>query len=250
MARSGDESSGFWWLPRGPENKVAGSLSFSDEDGIRLTLIGSFGDIEGLNRFEREPLILGIVKGKLLTLHDCAGAGHSITMPGFVSSSYLIGIVYSGVHFENEEEMIFNRLRVQFDYLADWTQISGFETKITRHPNGQILKYGISYVPPDEVEVQMTSAVLAFESDFTAKQDPPLEANMAQTIWIAIRPKENLSFATMDKDFVYPLRNFLTLATGKPNQITGISVCAAQLDEPLEDGKVQQKTNVCRQPLS
>jgi ApeA N-terminal domain 1 len=36
------EYAGVWWLPNIPDNKVSGTLSFSDEEGILLRLIGSF----------------------------------------------------------------------------------------------------------------------------------------------------------------------------------------------------------------
>lgn len=36
------ECKGYWWLPSKPENKIAGILTYTPNEKIKLELIGSF----------------------------------------------------------------------------------------------------------------------------------------------------------------------------------------------------------------
>jgi len=39
---------GFWWLPDHPEKKLAGTLTFTEADGLHLRLLGVLGDVQSV----------------------------------------------------------------------------------------------------------------------------------------------------------------------------------------------------------
>jgi hypothetical protein len=76
------EYSAMWWLPSNPENTVAGSISFTDDDGILLQLIGAFGDFSFFELSRSHPILLGLsTNGKRITLTNCVGAGVNMSSP-------------------------------------------------------------------------------------------------------------------------------------------------------------------------
>src|SRR5436190_14613496 len=72
------EHRGLWWLPDKPAETVGGILSFSQQEGGKLELIGAFN-----SAFEQaqgnHSIILGVTTGgKLVTLQKCLETSRSI----------------------------------------------------------------------------------------------------------------------------------------------------------------------------
>jgi hypothetical protein len=42
--RDQGEWAGLWWLPDEPDHQIPGTLRYTIDDGLRLTLIGAFED--------------------------------------------------------------------------------------------------------------------------------------------------------------------------------------------------------------
>jgi len=65
------ELKGYWWLPNLEENKLSGTLTFSQEDGAFLEIVGVFST-ERTAQIEQPTIILGITQqGKPVTLYKC-----------------------------------------------------------------------------------------------------------------------------------------------------------------------------------
>lgn len=117
---------GQWWRPSNPEICFGGELRFSQKSGATLELNGGFRDIrEYKNRFD--DIILGRTDdNKLVTLETCTATKQNANDP---YPSYTLikphGILI-GQHFENREEIKFQRVRIELSYLRDWMGKSGF----------------------------------------------------------------------------------------------------------------------------
>ena len=131
---------GRWWLAeQTPDDAVRGTLVVSDDE-FRLTLEGSFREVENddLTALFAQPpphvdRILGeTVDRKDVTLHDCtlAGSGTHGKRGGGTrySESYWPEVVLLGGWFWADEDVAFDKVFVRLTSLHPWTAVSGFET--------------------------------------------------------------------------------------------------------------------------
>ena len=101
------EAAGFWHLPSSPLHKVAGILRYSAEDGLRLSLTGTFGEgMSSERKVHNYPVIHGIVNdspcGRAFTLVGCFRSMLSVRMPGFATEEIRANQAYGGEHFLSE----------------------------------------------------------------------------------------------------------------------------------------------------
>lgn len=79
------ESTGVWHLPSEPDKQLAGDLTFSPQDGLRLRLTGTFNQTWGIT-IPKYPVIHGVVSespyGKFFSLFDSFPSSLKIGMPG------------------------------------------------------------------------------------------------------------------------------------------------------------------------
>src|ERR1044072_7995466 len=124
------EYSAMWCLPSNPENTVAGSISFTDDDGILLQLIGAFGDFSFFELSRSHPILLGLsTNGKRITLTNCVGAGVNMSSAGFVTEAYKADFCFIGGHFHEPGELRFGKITVKYSHLSDWVRITGLSVK-------------------------------------------------------------------------------------------------------------------------
>ncbi|NEN92026.1 MAG: hypothetical protein F6K48_25215 [Okeania sp. SIO3H1] len=73
------EYSGYWWLPSEQDKKIAGTLTFTHDEGIKLRLRDSFiGELES-----NVPIILGFADRKIITLCGSLNCFSTISSSGF-----------------------------------------------------------------------------------------------------------------------------------------------------------------------
>jgi hypothetical protein len=120
------EIKGYWWLPDAEDHKLPGTLSFSQEDGALLEIVGVFGK-ERNARIEQPIIILGITQqGKPISLYKCSIRQWTPPLIGLGGEHYRAYIVFEGVHFESEERIVFNELYGHYTDLDAWLNIYGF----------------------------------------------------------------------------------------------------------------------------
>jgi hypothetical protein len=228
------EHSGMWWLPTNPQNKVAGTLTFSNEDGIALELIGALEDFGNFNRREPCPLILGLSgDGKRITLSNCVFAGVSVGMPGFARESYKASFFLTGVHFSEPDEVRFSRLSVRFSHLADWVRTSGFAVK--KYWNEH--KIEVTYSLPADRETEISKGRISLSFICNTSGDGIEEMNLRQSVWLELKAHNEYGFNDLTYQCVRPLQDLLSLATTKPNSILELNVFSKQAFFEKEDGE-------------
>ncbi len=150
---------GFWWLPDDPDKQLPGTLTFSQEEGAVLELVGVFGTKETKRVVQptvvQPTIILGVnQKGKAVTLYGCQNKSWIYPLVGLGGAKYRADFVYEGVHFEKEDDIKFNQLCGNYTDLDAWVDIFGFS--IDRYQKeGQPLKATIEYVKPDNQLIQI-----------------------------------------------------------------------------------------------
>jgi hypothetical protein len=180
------EYKGEWWIPSRPKERVAGYIRFSTADGATLDLIGSF-DIS----HDFLDIILGLsyVNGiGKITLYKCYSKGSHVSIPGAVTSSYNIGTVFLGEHFNKDEDSKFAKLFVHYSYFDEWTNISGFKLDFKEILKKE-KKWTIRYELPDSFEAKINEDL---EISLIIQAIPPelsevqKEASIKQRTWIGI----------------------------------------------------------------
>ena len=218
------ELSGWWWLPDNEDKKVPGVMTFSNEEGIRLKLIGSFKELPQLGSAEEHPLILGSTgEGKLVTLFDAIPLRTSFTSGGFTTQEFWARVGCTGAQFLQAEQARFHKASLEYTHLADWVGRSGF------HPDydtegGSLTKYRLAYTFPDEVKAAIPDGEVCVTYAFESGGDLLREVSLRQSARIRVDLGHDLTLDEWWSDFVLPFRNLLTLATTRPNALTRISV--------------------------
>jgi hypothetical protein len=233
------EFEGFWWLPTAPEERVAGKLSFSQAD-IRLDLLGGFTErvdetetaeatddaaptevtIQPFDLVAFQPRILGETRnGRPMSLERCNGRSLSLSVPGFGVSTYGAWMILDGAWYEPDEEVAFDEIAVRFSDLDQWACVSGFSYKINHDEKGEALtSIEMTFTPPEEIEVALgEGATLRVEFPWTWTGPGPVTTNFRIAQAAAMRIVFNEP-ASIERSLTYvaQLRNFLSLAVGRP----------------------------------
>ena len=76
-------------------------------------------------------IISGITSnGKIITLCKCYESSSHMSVPGFISSSFITSMIFLGHHFNKKEDIIFDSLSLNYSHIEEWARITGFQFKI------------------------------------------------------------------------------------------------------------------------
>jgi ApeA-like protein len=118
------EHRGLWWLPEIPDRKVAGVLSFSQDEGAALELIGQLprphsdsdpesGEVTiSAGLLPRERIVGVSADGKSFTLETCRATGWGLG--GFITETFAPDVVLEGARYAEGEAVLFHELRVRY----------------------------------------------------------------------------------------------------------------------------------------
>ncbi|MCH7812263.1 MAG: hypothetical protein IH958_06500 [Chloroflexi bacterium] len=214
---------GWWWLPNHEENKVAGTMTFSDEHGLQLKLFGAFKELTELENVAQHPRIFGVAGGKLITLFNCLEAGSNLTFPGALTQRFMASVGCIGGHPSALTEQRFRQANIRYNHLAEWSRTSGFETDWDT-PDNDLLQFRVQYSYPDEVQADTRAGMISISYGFEYRPEAFSEIILRESLHFRVEPKEVLLFDDWLRIFVRPLQNFLTLATRIPNYVVSLQL--------------------------
>lgn len=233
------EYNGIWWLPENPKEEISGTLRFNLREDANLELIGSFKEAKDINTLSQPKIILGITSnGKIITLYKCYESHLHISMPGFLSSSFIASVVFEGHHFEKEEDIIFDSLSLNYSHLEEWMRITGFKFKLETDSENHLTKNEVSYSFPQKIEAKVDKLNISFDYDFTSGGDRIKEVNLKQTTFIKIEPRKPIYFNDYRRNICYHVQNFLSLAIGRAIYPLIIKGKTKACKTELSDGRV------------
>jgi hypothetical protein len=217
------EYPGFWWLPSNPDQKLAGVLHFSNQGDIILKLIGSFQPPHDYYKSDQEEnnIILGITYDKLITLAGCSC--DSLRGSYIYQQQYRSNLVFIGLHFQTEEEMIFDQISVKYNYLSDWIgNYHSIESNIFNNlENGENHKYKFTYEKPDPIIADIDQCKISV-IPFLEYNRNYNTLNLKGSGQINIELKEKLDINILMINYIHPLAIFLSLATNHQNYVQKI----------------------------
>jgi len=159
------EDVGEFWLPGNADRKIGGSLFYSPGERPRLRLSGSFRtlreeiqSLEGFNFRTPEKIVLGrTAKSRDVTLYECRDTGggtvdleYGRTVEKWMEAS----VLFRGVHFVREEEILFDSVTVEMAHLDEWGWlfvVAPRDCPFDKQSKLQTLRY--RHPPPVEVEL-------------------------------------------------------------------------------------------------
>jgi hypothetical protein len=141
------------------------------------------------------------VKGKPITLKDCkwTKAKGTLGRNDYAFTSFRVGTIFVGDHFQSSGDFGFERLSVEYLHLDAWVGVSGFEVQsdsMTAHLDNL----------GDEYEV-----TLYISSDLTSSSPPTTETATQRAI-LTIKFSEKKSFDRL-QDIAYRLQHLLSVGT-------------------------------------
>jgi hypothetical protein len=217
------ESLGLWWIPSNPDHELAGNIKFSHEAGISLEIIGNFSDPENSLLIKNQlEIIIGVTHGKLFTLINCDLQHSSQSFPGIETQEYGVKIALSGYHFNNLEEIKFDKVKVDFSYLK-YLSIFKFSWKVNNDINSkkELTENTLHLCTLNDIRVIITKCEIFIKQLITRNSQPQkMSIDKSTFIEICLHDKESLD--TIYKKFLNPLKSFITLASNKPNYITSL----------------------------
>lgn len=231
------ELKGLWWLPAEEGAKLAGTLKVTRGDA-ELELIGHFGhklisktetEVSYSYLLEERPRIVGIsTTGKRIRLERHGVASPSFHFPGIETSVYRPEVVLIGKTFAEDEEVAFDEISIRASDLNTWAGVSGFDTKIGIEEEAGFAIFSnvdIHFEAPDDIEIPLKNG-----ESVRIRFNAPSEGIGPGTEHVALTQEAalHLRFATranLDEVFkrVGQLRNFLSLAVGRPVAILSVS---------------------------
>ena len=225
------EEIGIWWIPSNPEIQVSGLLKFSSSTGIRLELIGSLQEHSKVNC----PIILGVTQGKLITLCENRVIHSRSSIPGFDSERYTVKIAFIGDHFSSLDEVKFFGVAVEYSHLSDWANLPVIKRQEElEEDNYNIRELNFSYTRPETVRGSTDQGVLSLVYTWQ-DSGQPFQIDFSQSATFEIKSQEEFSFDEWMAKLIFPLQNFITLATDRPNSVTRLLVVSRYGVRSTED---------------
>jgi hypothetical protein len=235
------DSDGIFWLPESPEQKIAGRLTFSPQEGGELKLIGSFAHPTSFLESQSYPRIFGIASRKELTLDRCRVSNEGIEMPGIMRQEFLVGSVLAGMQLPSNAPLEFSSISVTIDNLEEWVGRSG--TSVTFNPRQvsgrDVFGFVIEYEPmPHETSAYSNGEV---ELGFTygLGGDHLRESRLTQGCFLRVRPSVPVNLYEELLPLALSFQDLVTLSINEAAWIDEITLTHPDVLREVGDRQVE-----------
>jgi hypothetical protein len=218
------ECTGFWWLPEAPDQKVSGTLRFTEDAGLMLSLVGALGHGGPGSRDQTFPIVNGMVfdcvLGEEVILRNCGVKEMHYGSSGTTRGDYRATRAFFGGHCDTEKDLCFSDVRLEFSGLSEWaSNLTGFSLpEIVATPTGESKNFVTRWASPTPHSGRLNGATISVEA--TGQLAMKLrEYSTKEQVQIWIKSDEPASDDELNKKYVYPLQNFFTFATDHPNSV-------------------------------
>lgn len=248
------EWAGVWWLPEAPSEKVPGVLRYDPEDGLSLSLIGTFEDRilttdssgwtavhEGTRTWE---VMHGVAELREITLLGCVPRSTRRTMGARVTSpdkqTVTATVAIIGAHVSGDADPAFARAEVSVEDLSLWAASSVFDGSLGA-PDGKIDGTGRISVKPVKAQ-----SVVVDDTEYRLQHTHTLPffdqrkggsvGRVRDTVSICVVPAEpfSLSVALQEASLVQDL---ISLATHRAAGVIWLRLEVAGTESHFPDGR-------------
>ncbi|UNP88286.1 hypothetical protein MNZ22_17015 [Aeromonas encheleia] len=155
------QTSGYFWLPSNPEQRIPGSLAIKDGGEIELEVVGLFDNsTDGISRVMDDSIVLDRIIGHvethgLVTLDDCFYKNRSISFGGISKSTIHVNKAFLGIAYEENEKILFNSFRFSVEGIDEWVGRCGIHVERLFEAKSA----SITYNPPEVVTLNLNSGM-------------------------------------------------------------------------------------------
>ena len=232
------ERMGEWWLPENPDRRVSGVLTYGPEDGFSLKLIGSFKDSREWTKPDSSgrsvPVILGnTTEGRHFTLCECINTGTNIRQSSVIAveTSFAATFAVEGWHFPRVEDILCDRLGINYWYLDEWADVLKFEKDEPPVSDDGFDHFQIRYGISDPVTAQIDTTRVSVKVIWNRHMGVE-GCSVTVTPYIVIEPSSPTPLLSLWKNEQYHAYNFVMLAMGQrihARQVQATCPAAARL---------------------
>ncbi len=256
------EEKGYWWLSNYPNNRIPGTLKFSPEKGIELELIGTFDDrtpwVTNENGDQVKHYTFKTELHKFINGENFVGKNFSIYNAFQKSSSgslfdakarvstYSGSYLFSGHHFNREEELSFDTFRLRYHYLPEWFAITGYEASVSSISRKKKLldfeEYSLTYNNPEELiykikDINTKSKVKSFDfSIYHSFNNRFVNMNpiLQQSTYIEIKLPKKMDFQNFRDEIELTIETFFMFLIKKTLLVLEMWVKNEDLKKSIE----------------
>jgi hypothetical protein len=222
------DCNGIWWLPQSPSKRVAGTLRFSAEKGVDLSLSGAFADQPTTLQDREIPIVLGQIwdcsLGEVVTLKRCRLKASHFGSRTIAREEYFADLLFIGMQAEREEDFFFSKMSIQLSGLPSWAHtLSGLGYR--QVPGGEEGRgrFEVFWQPPKPVTGRIPGGHLTLGVGAKISTDR-CQHSIKEEVAFAVSCEQPASHRDLNAKFVYPLQNFMTFATDCPNALVEFKV--------------------------
>lgn len=241
---------GYWWIPDNPEKKVAGIVTYTPNERIRLELIGGFEDSHGtyMDLLDDDnssvPLIYGKDSdAKVITLVGCHGSFSLNFNAGFPMMSYSARMLVYGKHISSIDEVCDYTANVRFPELSYWAQPGVIKQIVNYDAEGEMANstFVFPYLRENECDIFTCSCEddvnLSVRKGATYNSGELfLKPDIEQFSYLAMnRPGAGMSIPDIFHE-IYKFQQFLSLATMRNVQYESIDLRDPDIKQDFKDG--------------
>lgn len=221
------EISGHWWLPDVEDEKIAGTLRFSQEHGGKLELFGLFDQKEMFfnPKLEHEIILGKALDGRRITLTRCMLVNHSTPLNrAGGSSEYNAQVIFIGDHYQTLNQITFKSMHGSYTDLLSWLRIG--KRGIELDMRGEDIR--LDYHPHDPIVVRVNDQ-MEFSIEFHPSMDGMRKDGsflLTENVFLVLKQSGGeIPFM----EFLQKMRvlgNLLTLGVGRlsyPTRIFGLT---------------------------
>ena len=138
------------------------------------------------------------------------------------------------MHLEKEEDFFFSEMNIQFSGLPSWANtLSGLRHRQVPGDEGRRGGFEILWEPPEPVAGRIPGANLTL--GVGAKMSVGRrDRTIKEEVKLGISCERPASHRDLNARFVYPLQNFMTLATDNPNALVEFKVTRPDSQDDVE----------------
>jgi hypothetical protein len=217
---------GVWWLPRDPDNKIAGTVTFTGAARPTLRLIGAFA---GADIWEEHALIHGLCETGAVMLIDCRTRsieerfGSAAQQRQHIEARLML---VGPVLLDQPGEVYFDQIIVGVDHLLAWSGQSGI---MDEH-----VDIGYRWDPPEDLGAQAGETRVRISLGCRSRPKSWADRNVRtfeESAGFVVDVPELHTADALITEWVKPLQDLLTLATGQACGVHEITLVRRRPDE-------------------
>jgi hypothetical protein len=168
--------------------------------------------------------------GKPITLEGHQAAPHTVSFPGIATATYKRNVTLIGKQFADGEDIGFDEISIRASDLNEWTRVSGFDSHIgmEKHKEKDYLVFsnvGIRFDAPDDIDIALARGEREFirfsaQSQGIGPGTDHIALHQEAALHLRFAKRVGL-YEVFDR--VGQIRNFLSLAVGRPVAILSVT---------------------------